>query len=130
VEGLTISPPWAVGWFFVPIAALWKPFQAVREVWQVGVDRGGWQAVPVPGLLRWWWGLYLLTNYLGWASARLTLRGGTMASERVSDVLDILSLPLSLTLDVVFIRIVRAIAAGQAISPGERPPAVQTEEYA
>jgi hypothetical protein len=129
-QGLRISPPWAVGWYFVPFAAFWKPFQAMREAWQVGVDRSGWQAVPVPGLLRWWWGLFLLTTYLGWASARLTLGGGTMASARVSDLFDLLSLPLSLALDVVFIRVVRAIAAGQAIEPGERAAAAEAKEYA
>ena len=33
VDGLEFTPGWAVGWFFVPIAQLFKPFQAMRELW-------------------------------------------------------------------------------------------------
>jgi hypothetical protein len=29
---LRFTPGWAVGWWFIPIANLWKPFQAVREL--------------------------------------------------------------------------------------------------
>src|ERR1700754_3506800 len=32
--GMRFSPGWAVGWFFVPIANLWKPYQAMKEIWQ------------------------------------------------------------------------------------------------
>lgn len=30
---LNFSPGWAVGWWFVPFLAFYKPFQVVREVW-------------------------------------------------------------------------------------------------
>ena len=32
VRQLRFAPGWAVGWRFVPIANLWKPFQAIREL--------------------------------------------------------------------------------------------------
>ena len=31
---LEFSDGWAVGWFFVPIANLVKPYQVVREIWR------------------------------------------------------------------------------------------------
>src|SRR4030095_8115621 len=31
---LEFSPGWAVGWFFIPIANLVKPYQAVVEIWK------------------------------------------------------------------------------------------------
>ena len=31
--GLRISPGWSVGFFFIPIFNLWKPYQAMNEVW-------------------------------------------------------------------------------------------------
>lgn len=31
----TISPGWAVGYYFIPIVNLWKPYQALAEVWDV-----------------------------------------------------------------------------------------------
>jgi hypothetical protein len=30
---LSISPGWAVGYYFIPIVSLWKPYQAMAEVW-------------------------------------------------------------------------------------------------
>jgi hypothetical protein len=52
---LKVSPAWGVGWFFVPFASLWKPFQGVRKSWQASAAAGpGWQSQPVPELLRWW----------------------------------------------------------------------------
>lgn len=70
--GLTISPGWAVGWFFIPIAWLWKPFQGVSEAWRAstGPDTD-WKAAPVPGLLRWWWGFWLVQGILGNVALRL-----------------------------------------------------------
>jgi len=29
-----MSPGWAVGWFFVPVASLWKPYQVMIAVWE------------------------------------------------------------------------------------------------
>ena len=71
-RGLEISPPWAVGFYFVPLASLWKPFQALREVWQVSARPDRWRSAPVPDLMRWWWGLWLISNFLGNGSFRLT----------------------------------------------------------
>jgi len=32
-RNLEFSPGWAIGWWFVPFANLFKPFQAMRELW-------------------------------------------------------------------------------------------------
>lgn len=34
VRGLGFSSGWAVGWWFIPVASLWKPFQVNREAWK------------------------------------------------------------------------------------------------
>src|SRR5262249_5743282 len=45
------SPGWSVGWYFVPLANLFKPLEAMRETWTV-VHRGA----PVSGfILGVWW---------------------------------------------------------------------------
>src|SRR5512133_3434057 len=38
--GLRFTPGWAVGWWFIPIANLWKPFQTVRELWRASHGGG------------------------------------------------------------------------------------------
>lgn len=33
-DGLRITPGWAVGYFFVPIINLWRPYQAMKDLWR------------------------------------------------------------------------------------------------
>jgi len=51
--GTRFTPGWAVGWWFIPIANLWKPFQTVRELWKSS-HGDGWQTVATWSLLGWW----------------------------------------------------------------------------
>ncbi|TAM56094.1 MAG: DUF4328 domain-containing protein, partial [Chloroflexota bacterium] len=62
------SPSWAIGWWFVPIACLWKPYAVVRDVWKrlaTASRRGGSELV-----LGWW--LLLLG-----APIAISVAGGT-----------------------------------------------------
>ena len=56
---LPISPGWAVGWYFVPVGAFWKPFEAIEQAWKVSTAPLAWRSVPTPALLRWWWGFWI-----------------------------------------------------------------------
>ena len=53
VEGTTITPGWAVGWFFVPFASLFKPFEAMRELWNAS---DGTDSRLAPDQMKIWWG--------------------------------------------------------------------------
>jgi hypothetical protein len=67
-SGLKNSPLGAVGWYFVPVACLFKPYEAMSEIWS---------ASSAPGqrdksrLLNWWWGLFLVSNVVGTLSVRM-----------------------------------------------------------
>jgi hypothetical protein len=77
--GMNFTPGWSVGWFFVPIMNLFKPYQAVKEIYQSSepdLDQGRWYNVDVPATLGWWWGLWIIYNVLGQIDFRLNLRGG------------------------------------------------------
>jgi Domain of unknown function (DUF4328) len=60
-EGLTYSPAWAVGSWFVPFADLWWPFEAMQELWKGSSpsvaldDPSGWRYTPGSWLVRCWW---------------------------------------------------------------------------
>ncbi len=58
-DGMSISPGWNVGWYFIPIASLWQPFTGMVETWAVSHRPEAWRSVPVPALLRWWWTAWL-----------------------------------------------------------------------
>lgn len=69
---LTITPGWAVGWWFIPFASLWMPFAAMREIFKASDPNSvgpsaqhSWMTSPVPPTLGLWWATYLLNSFLG-----------------------------------------------------------------
>jgi hypothetical protein len=64
-SALTISPGWNVGWFFVPIAALWKPFEGIQETRGATIDPEAPAWVPVPIWLNLWWDLWVMAAIYG-----------------------------------------------------------------
>jgi hypothetical protein len=112
---MKISPAWGVGWFFVPFASLWKPFQGIRESWQVSAAAGApdWHLQPVPGLLRWWWGLWLASNIVGNVSLRLQMNATNAGELLISGSLSLLQDIANVPLDVLFIFVVRRLTALQ-----------------
>lgn len=51
---LTSSPGWAVGWFFVPIASLYKPFETMKEIWMVSAGPTDKRRNNVTMIAAWW----------------------------------------------------------------------------
>jgi hypothetical protein len=74
---LKFTPGWAAGVFFVPIWSLYKPYQAMKELW-LGSDPE-WQLTswlkPVPRSLPWWWGLYLVQGFARGAHSSMFKHG-------------------------------------------------------
>lgn len=71
---LRFTPGWAVGWYFVPIANLWKPYQAMSEIWRASRNPAGWQAESGGGLLRWWWFWWLASTFVDNIAMRMAWR--------------------------------------------------------
>jgi hypothetical protein len=65
------SPGWAVGWWFIPLANLIKPFQAVRELWNESDPEFDEEsqflhvAGGTPKIVGFWWAAFLLSGILG-----------------------------------------------------------------
>ena len=64
-----MSPAWGVGWFFVPVACLARPFEGVEKTWNISTDPTRWRSLDTPILLRVWWGLFLGTNIVAMISS-------------------------------------------------------------
>lgn len=105
---MTISPGWAVGWYFVPFMNLVRPYQGMREIWLASHFRGNWHGEPAPGLLGWWWGLWLVTNILGNIVFRLSNPETMQAAMWIDVVASLLNVPLSLILITILRRTARA----------------------
>jgi hypothetical protein len=119
-ERMNFTPGWSVGWFFIPFANLWKPYQIVRELWQVShrhEPRGH-------ALVGWWWCLFLVAAVVGQTASRLSIAASDVdsyaRSAEVSAIFDVLNVASDVLLLLVVARI--AAAYGRSIvEPAVRP---------
>jgi hypothetical protein len=73
---LNFTPGWAVGWFFVPVMMLWKPFQAVVEITCAShpeADTENWPAQQTPTLLKWWWAAWIISQVLNRVDLKIAM---------------------------------------------------------
>jgi hypothetical protein len=76
VSDQRFTPAWAVGWWFIPIMWLWRPYQVVKEIlkgsdpYYVGDRAGNWEQAPVWRWLGWWWGIWIISGMVGTAAFR------------------------------------------------------------
>lgn len=112
LEGLEFSPGWAVGWYFVPIANLFKPFQAMRELWANSLAYRDSFGQEADHRLRLWWGAWIVGNILSNVSARLTLSAGAQAAA-MGNLIDLVSTVLLAAASWFLIQIIDTINAGQ-----------------
>ncbi len=111
--GMTISPGWAVGWFFIPIMNLWKPFHAMKELWQASTNPNSWQNESPAPIVNTWWTLWLLSNLLGQIALRLALSKD--ASQAVNaELCSLVAGGLDIALALVAIRLITSIIERQS----------------
>jgi hypothetical protein len=115
-QGLRFTPGWAVGWFFVPIANLWKPFQAMKEIWRASKNPANWQAETTGSLLGWWWFWWVVSSIVGNISGRLTFQAETLDAMIGIGPLNIAASALDLISAVFAFRVVKRIGGFQAMA--------------
>jgi len=97
---MAFTPGWSIGWYFIPIANLWKPYQAMKEIWKASSNPHSWKSQPVSSLLPWWWFFWIVSNMFANASFRLTMRAEELneliAANVVTQLSDITGIPLNL----------------------------------
>ena len=100
---MRFTPGWAVGWYFVPIAWFWKPYQAMAEIWRASRNPAEWRGEPVSPLLAGWWVLWIVPFWSGdiveWAVGRNLDEAGAQTLEVAMRLANwILDIPLILVL--------------------------------
>lgn len=113
------SPGWAVWGFVVPFLNLVRPYQVMKELWRASdpeVRPGpGWVNARVSPLVGWWWGAYLVMNFMATIVMRVVLDGGTAAADlRLVTQLDVLASALTIPAAVLAAGVVREIMVKQA----------------
>jgi hypothetical protein len=94
--------PNAIWWWIVPVASLFMPFRAIRELAQANADR--------PTLRRWWWGSFIAWNAGSGLFFRLPEFFG--AGLTVSESLSIVAGLIGVVAAVLAILVVRTVDTG------------------
>ncbi|MEQ9505361.1 MAG: DUF4328 domain-containing protein [Hyphomonas sp.] len=109
---VSMSPGWAVGWYFIPFANLWKPFEGMLQIWRGSLAQAG-QDVKVASYVGWWWATWIISNIISNISVRLSgfIEEGPNydAGLMLSIIASVLSVPCTLFL----LRTTRVITEAQ-----------------
>jgi hypothetical protein len=119
VRDLRFTPGWAVGWWLIPIANLWKPFQATRELHKASARGERWWEAPTPALFGWWWAGWIAFNVLdgvasGFFAGDDVSVGSYIAGDRFSIAGDLLSAATAVLAILVVREVIRRQAALRA----------------
>lgn len=109
-----MAPGWAVGWYFVPIANLWKPAEGMSQIYHGTHEAVGEKSTansPIPL----WWTVWLVSNFAANISTRMS--GGWNGEEYsvTSFSFDALSDVASLLSAYLLIRLFRRVVERQEL---------------
>ena len=89
-----ISAGGAVGWYLVPIANLFMPYRAMRQIFNSSTRPPRPLDADAPALLRWWWGMWLLVAVIVMVSLFMPPDPDTDMVTKMA-LLDVVNTPLS-----------------------------------
>jgi len=116
--GLTFNPKWVVGYFFIPFLCLWKPYEALKEIWKVSdpynTSEGYmWQSAKVSPVLAFWWITFILSNMTGTLLLTGSFRTETLDDWIRLDMYDIAASIVIIISDAILIYIIKKINSRQ-----------------
>jgi hypothetical protein len=96
----TLAPSSMVLWFFVPLACLWRPYLAVRELWEMSRTRLD-EPEGAPGSVQLWWAAWVSGLVLTVVALQRTQLAETPAEQGEVIVVEVAA-ELALVLAAVF----------------------------
>lgn len=103
----SVSPGWAVGYYFIPILYLWKPYGAMKEVWRTTFDDSKSTGI----LLLWWW-VWIFSNVIEQVASKIE-GGESIESYAEVEYLFAFSYFVDLAAAILLCGIVKKITAQQ-----------------
>ncbi len=122
---MMVSPGWAVGWYFVPLANLGMPYVTMRDLWKASARPRDWQVESAPVTIALWWACWIVANATGLIAFRIALEMGKDAMAATSGLglaSEIFTIPAALLLS----RLVAGIQTMQERAKGTAASAVFT----
>jgi hypothetical protein len=107
------TPGWAIGWYFIPIANLYKPYEAMKEIFEMSNTSRFGRSKP-SGIVGVWWMLWILSGAFGTIAARYYTHAGNLESAKTAALLSMFGNGLDIVLAIVAIMMIGQIVEGQA----------------
>lgn len=109
----TMSPGWAVGWYFIPFANLWKPFEGMLQIWRESHRLAG-RSEKVAAYVGWWWATWIVSNILANISLRLTGFTDPLPTYDVGILVGAVGSALSVACGILLVRTTKQVTQVQA----------------
>jgi len=87
-QEMRFTPGWAVGWSFVPVMNLFKPYQVMQEIWKTSTVPNDWKNQKSSVFIKWWWFFCLVDVFIGRAFSRLAIKSA-LKEETVKQMQDV-----------------------------------------
>lgn len=111
---MKFTPGWSIGYYFIPILNLIRPYQAMKEIWQVSNDPKNWQSQQGSGVLSWWWRLWIISNVLSHMTFRMSMNVNSPSSLGAATMVSIISSLVEMLLIFVAMTMVTKIIEKQS----------------
>ncbi|MCP5535343.1 MAG: DUF4328 domain-containing protein [Akkermansiaceae bacterium] len=106
---MRITPGWSVGYYFIPILNLWKPYLAMKEIRSAsyGRDHALRRTLPL------WWTFWIISSMLGQIIFRMYLNSDSDESYLMACKLSFVSVPVDVILNYIAMILVTGITTAQ-----------------
>ncbi len=103
------TPGWSVGYYFIPILYLWKPYVAMKEIRSASYGNDN----ALRGILPVWWTFWLISGFLAQIFFQMYLAADDADSYLMACKLELISVPINVVLNYVAIVLVTGITMAQ-----------------
>ena len=120
-SGQWYSPGWAVGWWFISIMWLFRPYQVMAEIWRGSYPETGpyaWRNLPVSPLMGFWWATWLVSGWITLATLLFFSSDTSIGGLIMLGIVKIGSDAVSVVSLILVIILMRQITSNQDIKQG------------
>jgi len=104
------TPGWAVGWWFIPVALLFKPFGVMKEIYIWSGADGAKISTNILGL---WWTVWICSRFLSILTSRLP--STNLEEYSVIVGIGVIGYMVEIFAGILFLKIVASITYSQEI---------------
>ena len=102
---MSFTPGWSVGWYFIPIACWFKPYQAMKEIW----ERSHKNQSVTSSILGLWWAFWLISSFLSEFACKAIIGADSVTEYSSSTMTYIVSDGFDVVLNIVALMLVTRI---------------------